>query len=921
MLMSVMSNFYPSESFSQKTGSVTGRITNQAEIPIPEASICLLNAMDSILVKFTYSQLDGKFNFEDLPSGDFLLLVSYANYADFVDHFTINAQNPTHAFGTIQMSRKEIVLEEVIIKARRDALKMNGDTIEYDVGSVVIQPNDKVEDLLKRLPGIQVDRDGKITAQGQIVTKILVDGEEFFADDPKLVTRNLRADMVDKIQVFDKASDRAAFTGIADGVKTRSINVKLKEDKKNGLFGKVSAGAGSDGYYQGQGMFNRFNKNQKFSAYGTIANNGSTGLSDDDFGSIGSSGITLPKQGLVIPSVGDNPMETYEGTYDGYGFPRSKNGGAHYNNKWNEGRESINTNYQLGSTSISGNSTNLVQQNLTEGILNNVVQNNFDNHSHKQRLNAIYRHATDGSSELGIDLIGGIEKFSVISNYHSTTTTELGSLVNDQERSLTNNGDRQAINLNSYYAKKFKKEKRTLTISINGNFNHGNNYGYLRSKTSISNTDSIEITDQLKTSDIENISLGSEIEYTEPLSKSFTLQMKYGVALDNSESDRKSFNHLDGSGYTALDRDFSNHYNFSQFGNKGGIRLNYNYRKKIYMNVGTDVTGVTFRQDDLNSLTSYKRYFLNWSPYLYLHFVMKGSQFIMAKYRGANSQPTIEQIQPVRNNTDPLNIRLGNPGLKPSFNNKIEIDYNKNVVNGNYVYLDFDYAFTQSAITHDVSTEISTGKTILRYVNLSQQVPYNFKFGATLGMPIGDTDIKLYLGMDTRRNVMYNYINGALNTATFASYMGSISVYWQRDNKFNFSLAFKPDYTFNRLSLQKQNNNNAKGFLTSGSLKVFLPAKIQIDSRIDYSYRGKTAIFQDFQRVMWNASISRKMLKSNNLKLLLSGYDMLNQNQRFDRSVAGNTFSQYTAAVIQRYFMLSLSWDFTKFGSLTASTD
>src|SRR5690606_2451490 len=158
-----------------------------------------------------------------------------------------------------------------------------------NASSFKIEPNAKVEDLLRQLPGIQVDKDGKITAQGQTVNKVLVDGEEFFGDDPTLVTKNIRGDMVDKVQLYDKKSDQAEFTGIDDGEKTKTLNIKLKADKKNGYFGKVDVGGASDGYYQGQAMFNTFKGKKKFSAYGTIANTGKTGLSWRDNSKYGSS--------------------------------------------------------------------------------------------------------------------------------------------------------------------------------------------------------------------------------------------------------------------------------------------------------------------------------------------------------------------------------------------------------------------------------------------------------------------------------------------------------------------------------------------------------------------------------------------------------------------------------------------------------
>ncbi len=218
-----------------------------------------MNAKDSILRKTGLSSVaDGSFTLSGLPAGRFIVMVTYPDYADFVERITLDSANKEHDFGEIRMIPKARLLQEIIIQSRINPVKIKGDTTEFNPKAYVIQPNDKVEDLLRQLPGIEIDKDGKITAQGQPVPKVLLDGEEFFGDDPTLVTRNIRADMVGNIQLYDKKSDQAAFTGIDDGVRTKTINIKLKENTKDGYFGKISGGKGNDGYYEGQGLYNRF---------------------------------------------------------------------------------------------------------------------------------------------------------------------------------------------------------------------------------------------------------------------------------------------------------------------------------------------------------------------------------------------------------------------------------------------------------------------------------------------------------------------------------------------------------------------------------------------------------------------------------------------------------------------------------------
>ena len=246
------------------------------------SAVTILQADDSILVKFGYVKSDGSFILDGLPKGKYILLISYPDYADYVESFILDSANPSQDFSNIPMTPKSRLLQEVIVKGTASQMKIKGDTTEFNANAFVIQPNAKVEDLLKQLPGITVDKNGKITAEGQTVTKVLLDGEEFFGDDPTLVTRNIRADMVDKIQLYDKKSDQAAFTGVDDGRTQKTINVKLKADKNQGTFGKAQAGDGLEGIYQAEALINSFKDKRKFAVYGTIGNNGKVGLGWED---------------------------------------------------------------------------------------------------------------------------------------------------------------------------------------------------------------------------------------------------------------------------------------------------------------------------------------------------------------------------------------------------------------------------------------------------------------------------------------------------------------------------------------------------------------------------------------------------------------------------------------------------------------
>lgn len=265
VILSLFLGLFSLASFAQT--KITGTVVDETDkTKLTNATVMLLQAKDSILVDFTRANQEGKFSLNNPDTTDYIVIISYPKFGDFFE--TISKGTGNKSLGEVTMQSAANLIEEVLITGKIPVV-IKGDTVEYDASSFVTEKNAKVEDLLKVLPGISVDASGKITAQGKTVEKVLVDGEEFFGDDPKLVTRNIRSDMVDKVQVFEKKSEEAERTGVDDGTRVQTINVKLKEDAKNGMFGKLEGGGGLDdnsGYYLGKAAINKFKGSQKISA-------------------------------------------------------------------------------------------------------------------------------------------------------------------------------------------------------------------------------------------------------------------------------------------------------------------------------------------------------------------------------------------------------------------------------------------------------------------------------------------------------------------------------------------------------------------------------------------------------------------------------------------------------------------------------
>ncbi|TKC12366.1 TonB-dependent receptor [Pedobacter polaris] len=927
-LATLLSLCFFSSLFAQNPYSIKGIVADTANnSKLHNATISILNSKDSTLYKFTRATPTGTFAINSMRKGNFILLLTYPDYADFVSTFTLDSTKSVVDFKQINMKLKATLLNEVIIKGQAAAIKIKGDTTEFNAGSYTIQPNDKVEDLLKKFPGMQVDKDGKITAQGKTVSKVLVDGEEFFGDDPTLVTKNLRADMVDKVQLFEKSSDQATFTGVDDGQKTTTLNIKLKEDKKSGYFGKVDGGIGTDGFYEGQLMFNKFKAKQKFSIYGISSNTGKIGLGWEDrnkYGSSGGDNVEFIDGGMYISGGGGDDLDSYGGSYYGEGIPRANTGGAHYDTKWNDDKESINTNYKIGSLGVKGTKNTLNQNNQPDRIINSVSDQTTDNFIFRQKLDVTYQIKLDTTSNLKIMVDGGLKNNETFLDVKSIGRRGDSTILNSSIRTIDNEGDESSFNASAFYTKKLKKLGRNYSISVSQKINEKNDEGFLKSDNRTFNEDETSETqnliDQFKTNRTKSSIFSSNITYNEPLTKSLALVLNYGLSFNNSSSDRKSLNQSAPGRYDALDLEFSNDFDANQLINQGGAVFNYKKNKTI-LTWGTKVSAVKFDQYEAYTKSSYDRSFINWIPQASYQYKFSNQKSLRFNYNGNTNQPTVDQLQPIRVNTDDFNIPEGNPNLKPSYNNSFSINYNSyKVISNQGIYLSGRFGFTNNQITNSTTTSAG-GKSVYKAVNLVDETPINYSAYLDFNRKIKGLDINAGLSFNVYGRTNYNYVTGLsnitqINKTTTSSYSVSLSLYKSKEKKYDFQLYGGPSYNKSQTSLQPDQNNDGYSAYGSGSFTLFLPGKVQLKSDANVEYTGKTKSFnEDVTVFILNSSIVKSFFKSENLKLSIKGNDLLNQNRGFSRRANNNNITQESYITIKRFFMFSLTWDFSKMGA------
>jgi hypothetical protein len=908
--------------YAQNGYAVKGFVVDTAYTArLVNSSVSVWNAKDSTLVKFSRVGSNGSFSLPALRPGNFILLVTYPGYADYWEKFSLDSVKKEKDFGKVNLLLKANLLSAVEIKGAVNAVKMNGDTTEFNADSYIIQPNSKVEALLKQLPGVQVAKDGKITAQGKAVDKVLVDGEEFFGDDPTLVTKNIRGDMVDKVQLYDRKSEQASFTGIDDGQRAKTINLKLKEGKKNGAFGKVNAGLGTDKLYEGQATYNRFQGKKKFGLYGNIANTGNQmGMSSFDMSSLDDMDFSGGGGGMVMMAGGmGEDLDTFDGGYGGQGIPLSRAGGLHYDNKWNSGKESVNGNYKVNNMNVEGTRNVQTQNNYTNRITKSNSDEAYNNSSFGQKLDGKYAVKLDSMSNLKVSFGGSLKHSETNNQFTENTVRENEVLLNESERNLDNKANGKAFRASALWTKKFLKKGRTLSFNVSENITQNVTKGFLKSRNRFFNEqgqlDSTVNIDQYKTNKTNTAVFNSNLAYSEPITSSFAAQVNYGLNVNNSTQDRRSYNALTPGEYTVLDSLFSNNYKLDQLTNTAGLMFNYRKEKSV-LNFGTRLVAVKFEQKNVFTDESIKRNFVNWSPQLNYQYMMSAQKSLRFSYSGQTSQPGIDQIQPVRVNTDPLNITIGNPNLKPSFNSNFNIGYNSfKMLSSRALMINGSYSFTMNPIMNNTVRDTTTGKSTYQAVNLTEKNNTNYGLNIGYGSAIKALDMNANINLSANGSTNYSFLNNELNQTKSYSFSANLNLMKGKESKYNFNLDFSPNYNISQSSLQKQFNDNGWGFSSRPSLTVYLPGKIELSSDGEYEFRAKTKSFdEDFSRFIWNASISRKFLKDQSLYLTISAKDILNQNNGFNRSASQNSIVQTNYTMIRRYVICSLSWDFNKMG-------
>jgi len=919
ILLIVLTGFIWLTSFAQKSGSINGIVFDTiAKQPVVAATITVLQRSDSSLVTFTMTNNRGEFSLTNVPYGDYRLLVTHVNYHNVNKFFTINEAHKNVDLANVQVSDKTKVLEEVVVMAEAPPVTLIGDTVQYNAGSFKTKPNSVVEDLLKKMPGIQVEKDGTVKAQGQEVKKVLVDGKEFFGTDPKIATKNLPADAVDKVQVYDRQSDMAQLTGFDDGNSEKTINLKLKKDKKKGVFGKVNAGGGTDGRYQGKFNVNSFKGARQMSVIGMANNTNAEGFSFMDILSFsgGMNQLGGGGGGNININMGSNDaLSGAMGGGNNNAINTSWAGGANYNNIIGTKME-VQSNYFFSRYNPVTDQKLRRQYILSDSTYFYNQNSRTNNLSYSHRFNLTYDYLIDSMHSLKFtpSLTLQNRESRSLSNYE--TLSEQLSRSNNGFSNNYSESDGYNFTGTLLFRKKFKRKGRTFSVSLGSTLNNSDGNGELESVNQFYNrsgalvkTDSIN---QRSISESEVRGYNTRVVYTEPVFKRSLLELSVSKNESRSVSDKITYDYNRNSGKHDMINPFlTNNYENLYGTTTAGIRLRTQMKKYNYS------FGVTWQNADLKGTIKsgikdsvITKSFYNLLPNARFQYNFTRFKNLQLDYRASTNQPTVSQLQPVPDISNPLNIRLGNPDLKQEYSHRINVNYTgMNPFRNKSFFWFSSYSFTNNRIVNfDVID--SFGRKTTQPVNVDGV--YNLNNDISVGWPL-------------------RFIKGALNFNTGVGYSKTIQfINAVRNNIYNITIdpnleitkIFKDKvyltvgagFTYNKAKYSLQSSLNNSYFTQDYSIDAGfqLPKNFYLSTDFRYTISSQRAAGFNAKVPLWNAAFSKLFLKYNRGELKLSVYDLLNENQAIVRNTNSNYIEDQNNRVLKRFFLLGFTYSLNK---------
>jgi hypothetical protein len=924
------------QSFGQNTGTIRGSLIDTTTKQILKgASITVLEEKDSTLVKFGLADEKGNFVINDIPFGNYLMLIAFQGYKPQYKNISLTRTSPLVAFPPIIMEIQANELNDVVVTASPIVVKK--DTVDFNANMFKTKPNATAEDLLKKLPGVEVDRDGNVRAQGQQVTRVLVDGKRFFGDDPKLATRNLPTDMIDRVQVIDGLSDQAAFSGFDDGNREKTINIITKKDRRKGWFGKASAGAGTNNRYENSLSVNRFNGNQQISFIGQGNNTNKQSFTVQDIlGSVGGGNAGGGgRGGAAIANLGGGAFRQASSVLQNFstganGIVESWAGGLNYRDNWGKKTE-VSGSYFFNNTQVIRDQTS-----LTENVLGSAGASLFNEQVSKVN-NTNQNHRINFNIETRFDSLTSMifrpnVSFQRSFNINESVSNQTrGKVINVNQAKFRSESENQGVNASAELLLRRRFLKRGRSISANFNFGGNTNDGEGNSYTTQINLAAIpnrfDTLDQRFNSESNSRNFSTNISYTEPIAKNSLMEFSYNFNnnLSNSVRETFRFNRLTGQ-YDIADTLQTNNFENTFKAHRGNV--NYRYQKDKYsFSFGGGIQWADLVSINTSRKTTIDQSFINFFPNANFSFNKSRTESFRFNYRGNTNQPNATQLQPVFDITNPLNVRGGNPNLKQEFRHFFNLFYNKfNFMNFKTVFASLNFSLTQNRIANSTfiylpgdplppgipAGVIQPGAIISQPVNINGV--YSVSGFFTFGRPLKKPKSNINFTTNASYNQDASFINSEKNFTR--NYVIGQTVTWTMNVKEKLDINLTSTSTFNgvRNTFSSAQNQNFFSQLISADFTYSNKKRLLMGSDFDLNiFAGRTDGFN--QAIpLWTPFIAYQVFKNKSGEIRLSVFDILNKNTFIDRTINANSIRDVQTQVLQRYMMLSFTYNLRKFG-------
>ncbi len=917
------------------SGKVFGFVKDaQSSEPMTFASVALIQAKDFSIVKGVITDKTGRFTISSVPFGNYFIKISFVGYDDLKSEiFILNDVKLEKNFGLIKLKRSVTNLKELTIAREQIRVEQKGDTIQYNSNAYKTNPDATTEDLVAKMPGITTDNSGNLKAHGEQVKQVLVDGKPFFGDDPSMALKNLPAEVVDKIQIFDKLSDQSQFTGFDDGQTTKTMNIITKNGKNNGQFGKVYAGYGADDHYIAGGNVNLFKGERRISVIGLSNNINQQNFSSQDLlGVTGNSAGGQGRGGGVAGrggfsggggggGFGSNQANNFLiGTQAGVSTTNSI--GLNYSDKWGKkmkvtGSYFFNNTENTNYTSLTRNYFTLKNQGL---IYNEYNQSDSRNYNH--RINFRFEYELDSLNKLTFTPKLNFQQKNASATVWGSNIFPENSLENKTENSNKSNNFGYTFSNNILYQHKFKKRGRTFSMNIETNANDKNGKGSLYSLNQYINDTTL--IDQHSTQNNNGYTIASGINYTEPIDSNNQIQFNYNPSFIKNKTDKETENFdMIKQDYLLMDTALSNKYQNTYFSNRGGISYRRNGKKNNFM-IGVNYQYATLSGNEIFPVAFHVREsYHNLLPNAMYNYKFDKGTNIRFMYRTSTNIPSISQLQNVVNNTNPLLLSTGNPDLKQDYEHTLIVRYGRTKsekATGLFIFLYGNYAqnyignstFIAPADTiWNKNIVLKKGSQLTQPVNLNDC--WNTRGIITYAIPFGLIKCNLNMNGGFTYNKTPSLINHIINLTNNYTMLGGLGLSSNINEKIDFNLSYTANYNMVDNSIQTQSNTNYFYHIATLKLNWIFWKGFVLNTNVNQTYYA--GLSQNFNQnfLLWNGSLGYKFLKNQSLELKFSVFDILNQNKSITRNVTDTYIEDNQTKVLNRYYLFTLTYNMKKF--------